>query len=231
MSMRPPLSVPEASDELALSQQRVRKLIYDGVLPASKIGDSWAVDRSAVHLLARKKQRPGRPLNASNAWAALALLAGEHPAWLRPDVRSRLRRRLENPGWIDSALEAAEDRSSIAWLWLPSHDLRRLAKEFPLVRSGLSAKEAGLDLLRYREDAVDAYVPEEILSGIERRFLPERASASDANAILRVPTIPWVLQRHPEAPPAVVAADLLGHRDPRVDRAARERLRALARGV
>lgn len=218
----------QAADELARSQQRVRKLIYDGVLPAAKVGGSWAIDRSAVQLLAKKKQRPGRPLNANNAWAVLALLADEHPAWLRPDVRSRLRRRLESPGWVDSALEAAEDRSAIAWLWLPSDDLRRLAKEYALVHSGLSAKNAGLDLLRYREEGVDAYLPEEVLSAIEQRFLPERVSPSDANAILRVPSIPWVLQRRDEAPAAVVAADILGHRDPRVDRAARERLRELA---
>src|SRR5215210_7586339 len=118
--MNIPLSVPEASRELARSQQRVRQLIHHGVLPAAKVGGSWAVDRSAVQLLARHKQRPGRPLNANNAWAVLALLAGDHPAWLRPDVRSRLRRRLENPGWVESALEAAEDRSAIAWLWLPA---------------------------------------------------------------------------------------------------------------
>lgn len=226
--MKALLSVSEASEELARSQQRVRKLIYDGVLPAAKVGGSWAIDRSAVQLLAKKKQPPGRPLSANNAWAVLALLAGEYPAWLRPDVRSRLRRRLKSPGWVDSALEAAEDRSAIAWLWLPSDDLRRLAKEYALVRSGLSAKDAGLDILHYREEAVDAYLPEEILSAIEKRFLPERVSASDANAILRVPSIPWVLHRHQEAPAPVVAADLLGHADPRVDRAAHERVRELA---
>jgi hypothetical protein len=229
--MRGFLSVPDASEELARSQQRVRKLIYDGVLPASKVGGSWVIDRSAVRLLARKKQRPGRPLSANNAWAVLALLAGEHPAWVRPDVRSRLRRRLENAGWVESALEAAEGRSAVAGLWLPADDLERLAKEFPLVRSGLSANGAGLDLLRYREEAVDAYLAEEILSVIEKRFLPERVAASDANAILRVPSIPWVLQHGHEAPPAVAAADILGHRDPRVDRAARERLRELAHGA
>jgi hypothetical protein len=104
-------------------------------------------------------------------------------------------------------------------------DLPKLALSFQVVASGLSAQHAGLDVVR-GQDRLDVYVDVDVVKQIERRFSPIKRS-SDPNLILRLPSHDWVLH-FSEAPAPVVAADLLASDDPRVGRAARQVLEALA---
>jgi DNA (cytosine-5)-methyltransferase 1 len=42
------LSIKEASTELSVSEQRVRTLCRDGLLPSQKVGKSWVIDKSNI---------------------------------------------------------------------------------------------------------------------------------------------------------------------------------------
>lgn len=218
-------SVREVAEELGVSEQRVRAMAKSGRLPAAKAGGRWVIDSDPARF---PRSHPGRPLAAPNAWGLLALLSGDSPSWVHPSVRSRLRRRLSDIDWLEAALANSEPRARIVrWRVLPG-DLSKLKGEHRLVNSGLSAEHPELDVLPDPRQ-LDAYVGEDSLRGIELRFHPERSS-SDPNLVLRIPSHDWVLRQEAQAPQAVVAADLLGHEDPRVARAARRLLGRLARG-
>lgn len=217
-------SVRETAEQLGVSEQRVRAMAKSGRLPASRLGQRWVIDSDPARL---RKPHAGRPLAAANAWALLALLSGDSPSWVHPSVRSRLRRRLSDIDWLEASLAHSEPRARILrWRVLPG-DLAKLHAGSPLVYSGLSADHPELDVLPDPRQ-VDAYVAEGSLRGMERRFRPERSS-SDPNVVLRLPSHDWILGQEPQAPQAVVAADLLWHDDPRVARAARSLLYRLAR--
>lgn len=226
--MAPFSSVSEVAGELELSERRVRALIESGRLPAERVGRSWLVSKRAVERLGRSKRRQGRPLNPANSWALLALLADAKPEWVRPDVLSRLRRFARDPEWLLSVIRNSEPRAEVLSFWLPRDDLPKL-DEYRLVRSGLSALRAlsQLDVIRRREEPLDAYASRDVARQIVRRFAPEE-NVEDPNLIIRVPELPWVLNQDGEAPLPVDAADLLDHQDPRVRRAAEDALRRSA---
>jgi hypothetical protein len=217
------LSVRDAATRLGVSPQRVRAMIYQGLLAASKVGRSWVLDPDDNSLRQRTSEA-GRPLGAATAWAILALLNGDSPDWVHPSVRSKLRRRVRDPSWLRRRLIRSEPRSQIhRWRVHPS-DLPKLTLSFRVVPSGLSAQHAGLDVVR-GQDHLDVYVDVDVVKVIERRFRPVKHS-SRPNLILKVPSHDWVLH-FSEAPPPVVAADLLLSDDPRVTRAAHQVLEAL----
>lgn len=223
------MSVSEVADELALSERRVRALVESGRLRAERFGGSWLVPKHAVEVLRSAERLVGRPLSAANCWALLALLAGEKPEWVQPDVLSRLRRHAREKDRLPAVIHNSEPRADVLRLWLPREDASKL-DEYPLVRSGLSAEQAAsqLNVIRRREEPLDAYVHEDIAHAIVRRFVPEE-DVDDPNVILRVPCLEWVFRDHEsEVPLPVVAADLLDHEDARVRRAAEDALRELA---
>ena len=55
------LTVKEAAQQLKVSPQRVRNMIYDGVLPAECYGRSWLIPDEAVRERLRSKPGVGRP--------------------------------------------------------------------------------------------------------------------------------------------------------------------------
>jgi hypothetical protein len=193
-------------------------MLQAGRLEGHKVGWTWVVH--AEPGLARSRPL-GRPLSALNAWGLLALLAGDRAKWLDPSIRSRLRRRIRNQE-IVRVLRESEPRSQVyRWRALRG-DLEKLASEFSLVPSGLTADYPDLDLVSVGEE-LDAYVDEKQVDKIERRFRPDRSS-DQPNLILRVPSHPWILSFE-RAPLPVVAADLLENDDPRVARAAAQVLK------
>lgn len=218
------LSVNEAAEALGVGPQRVRALVGAGRLPARRLGRAWAIARRDLDVA--RSRRGGRPLAAANAWALLALLDGSPADWIDPAVRSRLRKRASDRSWVEAALRHGEPRSIVHEWRVLVPDLKRIAESFPLVRAGLSADNAGIDVVQVRM-MLDAYVAGPIVSSIRRLARPLEAS-EEANLVLRVPSEPWVLQQKDRAPSSVVAADLLDHRDPRVSRAARRVLRELS---
>lgn len=228
MTMIEVMSVSEAASGLGLSQRRVRALIDAGRLPANRVGRSWVVDGRVVERFMYADRHEGRPLNRANAWALLALLAGEQPGWVSNHAASRLRRVARNPDWLIRLLRHSEPRSNQWSLWLPLEDRESLAN-YSLVASGLSAQMAisQLSVLPREDEPLEVYASEAVANEIERRFLPERSEEAP-NVIIRIPSRSWVLEKSPEAPLPVVAADLLPHQDSRVRRAAEDALRRIA---
>ncbi len=55
------LSVTEAAKELNVSASRVRKMIYDGVIQAEKVGNSWVISESVVAERLLNSHKAGRP--------------------------------------------------------------------------------------------------------------------------------------------------------------------------
>lgn len=96
-----------------------------------------------------------------------------------------------------------------------------------LVRSGLAANNE-LVSVRYdpMRDGLDCYVSGDRLRELEQRIQPSRGSDAP-NLLLRAPLeSSWILNEE-VAPPAVAAADLLAHSDPRVRRAGTDAMRRL----
>ena len=219
------LSSRQAAEVLGVNEQRLRVLAASGRLPARKVGRAWIIDSS--HLPDPGDRRgPGRPLSAGNAWGLLALLSGEVPGWVDPSVRSRLRRRAKDPSQLILSLRSSQPRSRVfSFRFLPV-DLDRLRARRGLVLAGLSADHPSIDM-RARSDELDAYVDEDALRRIVKEYRPI-SEPKQANAILRIPSRNWVLDRDGSSPLAVVAADLLADADPRARRSAEQALRALA---
>jgi excisionase family DNA binding protein len=218
------ISVDQAAEALGVSPRRVRALIGSKRVPAVRIGRSWALDPNLLRPHALR--RGGRPVSADNAWALLALLSRAEAPWVDVFSRSRLKRRALNGEWVEKALQFSEPRSAIhSWRVLEA-DLPKL-RDYGLVRSGLAAQVPGLDIVPMRNE-LDGYVSAKSLGQMEKRFRPAKAS-ENPNVVLRVPSQSWILSQGPAAPPAVIAADLLGHADGRVARAGRRLLEKIAR--
>ena len=218
------ISVDQAAQALGVTPRRVRALIASRRLPAVRVGRNWALDRSLLRSYGRR--RGGRPINAHNAWALLALLSGSPAPWVDVFSRSRLKRRVLNREWLEEALRFSEPRSAVyGWRLLPS-DLPKL-QDYGLVSSGLAARIPGLDIVTM-DNAIDGYVSSKALAQIDKKLQPAK-SPDNPNVVLRIPLQPWILSQGPVAPAAVVAADLLAHPDSRVARAGRKLLDTIAR--
>jgi excisionase family DNA binding protein len=61
------IGTKEASERLAVSQQRVQALIKNGQLPAEKVGRDWLIKESDLKLV--QDRPPGRPSKVKNETA------------------------------------------------------------------------------------------------------------------------------------------------------------------
>lgn len=226
------ISVDEAARRLDVIPQRVRVLIAEGRLPAQRVGRRYVLDSVDVDRFARAPRVRGRPLNAANAWALLAVLA------CLPEEESLSERPARSVGRIQAlveqgckpviaALRSSEPRAAVhRWRVLPG-DVDRLLEDSGLVKTGLSANARAINVnYRPSRDGIDAYVSRSHLRALERKLRPI-VDSPEANVLLRVPNGPdWILDE-PVAPLSVVGADLLNHEDARVARAGRDAIESL----
>jgi len=167
-------------------------------------------------LFARLRRRPaGRPVSARNAWALLAIISGERPTFVDRTKLSRLRSLARDKQQVLNSLRYSQPRSRVFRYDFFPAPLSQLPDLLPL-RTGLAAELAELHLER-SGTLLDAYVSQDTLNHIERRFHPALNEARP-NVQLRVPSDPWVLTHG--VSPQVAAADLLEDPDPRVVQAA-----------
>src|SRR4051794_5138358 len=91
------VDVAEAARQLDVDPSRVRALIAEGSLDATKIGGRWLVDSASVAARRRGAPGPGRRLAPYNAWALLVAASGEGwPKNLEAMARWRLRQTLRH---------------------------------------------------------------------------------------------------------------------------------------
>lgn len=216
-----PVSVPQAAALLGVSPQRVRALISAGSLPARRIGGRWLVDGVAVERRARGERLPHRPMSQRNAWALLALAAGERPTGVDPASASRLRRRLAENGLARIAPSLVRRGRRLELRAHPG-EVRRLLEDAALVRTGAAAAaDVGLGLIA--PDAAEGYVrATELSEFIARHALRD---STDPNVVLHVVDGPWPFAPGVRtAPLSVVVVDMLDDQDPRTRAAGRAAL-------
>lgn len=206
--------VPEAATQLGVSPERVRQLIHDGVLPASRVSGRWILDSGDVRRLVGPRP-PGRPLAPRTAWGLLALAEGRVPEWLNHVERSRLRARLRARPQVGDLASSCRRRSEVHRL-RGHRSIGRHVLALPgVVRTGSAAR--GHDVLDLRR--VEVYLRPAELRGVVEGLGLERAH-EDANVIVRVPPAGLWPFSDSEAGPATVAVDLWDAGDPRARRAA-----------
>lgn len=221
------ITVPQAAERLAVTQDMVRRLISSGDLPAERIGRAWMVSLEAVDL--RLEQRPGdgRRLRAANAWAILFMAVGEPAPWLDQPSRWRLRRYLASHRLSDDRSRFAERGRPTAYRAHPSL-LAAVRSDPALMLTGTSgASERRLGLIGGSGE-VDAYAAIDDLDAIVLRH--HLRPSGDPNVVLRVVprfTTPWPPAR--VAPASAIALDLLDSPEPRAKQVGEEVLRGIER--
>lgn len=224
------ISIAEAARELDRDPSRVRALVAAGQLPAVRIGRSWAIDRIEVQRRKRARPHSGRPFEPHNAWAVLFLASGREVDWLDPGARWRLQNALSLHGLAEVG-PRLQKRAVVHPFHAHPGQLRRLADDSALVRSGISAAgDHGLGLVSGAE--VDGYAVERELDRLRRRHALELAAdRAEANVVVRaVPEHAWHFGDGDEsAPLAVVALDLAEDPDSRSARVGAQALRAVDR--
>jgi hypothetical protein len=209
------VTVRDAARILDLDPSRVRAMALRGQLGASKFGDRWALDRSAVEARRREGGHAGRPFESHNAWALLLLASNQDVRGLDPSVRSRLRRALRVEG-VEKLAPRLVRRAEAQRFDVHPGELRYLLKDPAFLRTGISAAgEYGLDLLPGHE--ADGYV---VVSSLEQLAKKHALSAADpGSGNVRVRVVPDKAWSHlvgaKLAPIAAVAIDLSEDPDPR----------------
>lgn len=216
------LAPADAAIQLGVSVRRVYHLIASGRLPAERIGRRLLIERAAVDAWENVRSPGGQPFSPQRAWGLLLLADGEPAPWLDPVSRSKLRAVLRDRSLreLRSRLGRRSERNA-----LRAHpsDLRRLADEPGVMRSGVSAaREIGLELIA--SEVLDAYVSERRFDRLVRRY--RLRPSRDPNVIMRrLPDLDFGWESRTVAPAAAVAIDLAEDPDPRSQEAADQALR------
>ncbi len=224
---------------LGVSMRRVRQLVEQGVLPASRIGKSWAIDRAAVERRVEQESPPGRPYSARSSWRmaelADAIFRDEEgnlrlvelkqlPRGQQAQQRWQALRSLRNlmaHGDLDVVAAMLRSRSSrVEHRYVHPSLFDKLSDDSRLVISGARAAENIGDLAA--DEKLEAYIKASDLPVIQDVYgLQKPAEPERANVILRVveDDLAWSAR---EAPLLLVAADLREREDARAREASDE---------
>jgi excisionase family DNA binding protein len=226
LDMNELLSVDDAARELKVDPSRVRALAANGQLDAVKIGNSWAIYRSAVAARAATSPGRGRPVKPENAWTLLSLAAGVKPSWASQKALSRLSDLLRMRG-LKGLAPRMSQRADVRYFRAHPGEIKYILNDPVLMRSGVSAAAAhGLDLVSGRE--ADGYIPHGKLDHFRKEHALEAVERRDANVVLRVvPDKAWHRDLGEVAPLPAVALDLLVDPDPRSSRAGQQALKRI----
>lgn len=242
------LSVAEAAERLGVSVRRVRQLVEQGDLPASRIGRAWAIDSAAVDRRKEREAPSGRPYSPRSAWRMaeladaivrdhkgnLLLVELKHvPRGQQAEQRWRAIRSLRNLlSHGDSDVVAAMLRSRsrrVEPRYVHPSLLRKLSDDHRLVISGARAAENLGDLAA--DERLEAYIKSSDLLVIQDEYgLQQPADPARANVTLRVveDDLAWSAR---QAPLLLIAADLRERDDARAREASDELFRRLHRAL
>ena len=205
---------------LGIDESRVRRLAARGRLPGRKVGHDWLFNVSLIDDEFARERHRGRPYSQRNALGLLFLASGLEPAWLEPNIRTRLTRRVVVP--LVTLRPRLKSRAERRLYLAPDALRRRLAADPAFVLSGVSACE------RYKVDIVvrnvtEGYTDRSMIDRAEYHHALERVGEPEANLIVHV--VPRLfLPTGRFMPHAVVGADLADSSDGRTKRAGHELL-------
>lgn len=224
------ISVAEASRRLGVNDSRVRQLLRAGELRGRRLGNSWLIPAEEVARRQRSEHRPGRPLAAKRAWAALDLLEGGRAVWLSDPARSQVRRYLadlDGPG-PDGWRAALRGRSRVLDVVAHPAAIDRLRRVDGVMLAGPAAVAGrGFDVVAVAEPIPELYIAAAVWPDL-CRSLALREGA-EPNLRIRIPREVWPfadvrVSGQAEVPDAVLAADLLEADEPRAVAAGAARL-------
>lgn len=153
------------------------------------------------------------------------MASGEPAPWLRPDVRSRLRRRIRE-GALHKYRVGLSRRARARYFIGGERARAALAREPRFVRSGVSAAAAHGASLR-APHVLEGYLPESEVGPFAYRFALREADEREADLIVRGVADFWPFADRKVAPRAAVAVDLLDSLDERTRRAGEQLLRGI----
>jgi excisionase family DNA binding protein len=226
------LSIPDAAKALGLNPSRVRALVASGEIEAARVGGRWLIERNNVLQRQRHGQvADGRPLEPRNAWGLIFLASGDDAPWLAQLARWRLNKSLAHEG-LEKLAPRLRKRATASRFHAVRGEIPHLVGDDRLVRSGISAAGAH-DLPLVSSEEVDAYVKEEHLARLKRKYALRLAPAGESNVVLRaVPSGSWFFDAGGAvAPLAAVALDLANDPDSRSQRIGKQVLRRLSRAA
>jgi excisionase family DNA binding protein len=126
------MTTAAAAKHLEVSERQIERLARSGELTITRVvGRALLLDAASVHRWAQWDRHNGRPWTAATAWAALALLSGEHVDWLSAPALSRLQHRLR-----------AADATRLTWMTRRRATMRRMrrwGRDAGLLQTGVSA--------------------------------------------------------------------------------------------
>lgn len=219
------VDVASAAEQLNVSDDRVRKLIHSGRLPAERLGSRYIIEASVVAQLARSSRSAGRPMGPERSWAAIAEICNDGLIdlplrhWQRARARSSVRQLA-----VSSLFGVLSGRASVCQYRAHPAAIGRLRDDGRLVRAGASAaQEHGMEIVA--ADEVEAYVKPDDRDKVEVDYALVPVSAH-GNVLLREPMPWWPFPSDLQAvPPLVAALDLWDSDDARSRRAASNWLR------
>jgi excisionase family DNA binding protein len=230
MELAAAMSVREAASLLGVDPRQVRRLVVEGVLPATRMGNQWLVDRSAVAARAQEVQGPGRPLSPRGAWALLDMLDGRRSALPAGEAgRLRARARAVDPRATPRRWRIWLSRRARPEFFAADADaLADLLADPRIARGAASVRHSAVPPGgRVMAGGAELYVPAAEAARIidEYSLLP----SNRPNLVIRIPSLDsWPLPAGSgDVPPSVEAADLLDARDSRSVQAGAALLAAL----
>jgi excisionase family DNA binding protein len=233
------VSVADAAAMLQVSARQVRNLVAAGVLPASRVGNSWLLDAQPVRSRSLHAPSAGRPLSLAMAWLMMSVVQRLLDAESADDVtdplspiadrqlRHRIRQLLAEPvparrwrSWLGSRAERRR-------VWVHPGVLDRLARDERLRPGGPAAAHAlGLAVAggAVRRFYVNADVVDEVMA--------QYRAVANPDGQVELMVVPAgvgsvLLAGAGPVPEAVALADLLESDDAREQHAAASKLEHL----
>ena len=108
------LTVNQAAQMLEVTPERVRNIIYAGVLPAEKFGNNWSIPTIAVEQRRTAKPKPGRPKKAQQKESV-----SHHIVSLNSALYKECKTFIEEIGELQQVLKAnsKEEQEFFILLW------------------------------------------------------------------------------------------------------------------
>jgi excisionase family DNA binding protein len=225
------MTVQEAAERLAVHQSRVRELIGAGTLTGRRLGRQWLVaaeDVERQEALSRAGVR-SRSMSARIAWAAAALVDGQHADWLAASERVRLAarvRRAEGTAIFQRWLMTRH--THVTGYRIADGDVASFLAEDGVVATGVSAARAHGTGLGSASEA-EVYVDDDRLHTLDKTYL--LVASSQGNLLVHHVRDDWHLRTRQRvhdqavAPRLMTAVDLLDAADTRSRSAGRDLMR------
>lgn len=198
------LSAQQAADALGVSRMQISRLVRQGDLRASRLGNALLIDADSVSEYRELRPERGRPLSARSAWARIAAESA----------------RLDAAGDERNDIEAAHHLAIIARRRAERRSYRALPNRVPALLADPRIVLSGADAGQHQGAPVRPGEPHPVYvsdNDVDQLVADHRLrdGGAEPNVVVRVVSPDaWILG-HRTAPPLVAAIDALDDGDAR----------------